>query len=319
MRKRYQVFVSSTYKDLKEQRALVIKHIHDMGHFPVGMEIFPASDQTQWEYIKSIIDDSDYYVLILGGCYGSLDSDGLSFTEKEYQYAVKKGLHVLVHFRDEVESLPPQDRDDDLSNISRFRSVAMKARLARAWKTEAELTAGVIISLQQAIANSPAIGWVRGDQVLSNKDHLAVSQMAAENARLQEELKDFHERDQLSGFHGIAGLNDEFTLHFDDEEKSVDLAWVNIWRIFGDKMQERTRYTGHDFVGRDEIKSEVERYISEEIFEDGFFGSIMDDTCFEIVEAQFQAYNYIKVDSRGQWFVTDHGEACLIASKIVKR
>ena len=52
-------------------RAKVRDAILSMMHFPVGMEMFNAADEEQWEIIKETIDSSDYYVLILGQRYGS--------------------------------------------------------------------------------------------------------------------------------------------------------------------------------------------------------------------------------------------------------
>ena len=92
MEKRYQVFVSSTYADLKDERQKVIQTLMELDCIPSGMELFPAMDEEQWQFIKNIIDDCDYYLLIIGGRYGSLAEDGISYTEKEYDYAIEKGL-----------------------------------------------------------------------------------------------------------------------------------------------------------------------------------------------------------------------------------
>lgn len=44
-----------------------------------------------------MIDQCDFYFLIIGGRYGSVDeSVDKSYTEKEYDYAKSKGLKVLV-------------------------------------------------------------------------------------------------------------------------------------------------------------------------------------------------------------------------------
>ena len=90
MDKRYQVFISSTFSDLKEERKNVIQTLLEMDCIPAGMELFPAPDEEQWEFIKKIIDDCDYYMLIIGGRYGSLTKDGISYTEKEFDYAKEK-------------------------------------------------------------------------------------------------------------------------------------------------------------------------------------------------------------------------------------
>lgn len=56
MNKKYQVFVSSTYKDLQEARAKVRDAILSMYHFPVGMELFGAANEEQWQIISETID-----------------------------------------------------------------------------------------------------------------------------------------------------------------------------------------------------------------------------------------------------------------------
>lgn len=90
---KYQVFVSSTHQDLKDERDQVIKATLEMGHIPVGMEMFSAADEEQWRVITRQIDQSDYYVVIVAHRYGSV-LEGVSFTEKEYDYAVQKGIPV---------------------------------------------------------------------------------------------------------------------------------------------------------------------------------------------------------------------------------
>jgi hypothetical protein len=99
MDKRYQVFISSTYTDLRDERQLVMQAVLEMKHIPAGMEYFPAVDLKQFEYIKKVINLCDYYVLIIGGRYGSLTEKGISYTEREYDYAVSQKVPVigLIH------------------------------------------------------------------------------------------------------------------------------------------------------------------------------------------------------------------------------
>lgn len=96
MDKRYQIFISSTYKDLIVERQKVTQAILKLYHFPIGMEMFHADNEEQWSQIKNTIDMSDYYVLIIGRYCGTLiESEGISYTEKEYNYAISKGIPVL--------------------------------------------------------------------------------------------------------------------------------------------------------------------------------------------------------------------------------
>jgi len=51
-----------------------------MNCIPAGMELWPSDPATSWEVIRRVVDCSDYYVLIIGGIYGSTNEDGISFT-----------------------------------------------------------------------------------------------------------------------------------------------------------------------------------------------------------------------------------------------
>ena len=136
---RYQVFVSSTYADLRSERQKVIQTLMEMDCIPAGMEIFPAADEEQWEFIKRVIDDCDYYLLIIGGRYGSTTSEGISYTEKEYDYAVESaGLPViaLLHENPDEISLEKSDIDPDLRDrLTRFRNRVSENRLVKLWKS----------------------------------------------------------------------------------------------------------------------------------------------------------------------------------------
>ena len=96
MNKKLQVFVSSTYTDLIEERQAAVEAILDAGHIPAGMELFKAG-KSQMKTIRKWIDESDVYMLILGGRYGSIEEEsGLSYTELEYKYALSINMPVFA-------------------------------------------------------------------------------------------------------------------------------------------------------------------------------------------------------------------------------
>jgi len=103
---RFQIFLSSTFRDLREERQAVHEAILELGHFPAGMEAFPAADATPWELIKSVINESDYYILIVGGKYGSTGPDGISYTEMEYNLAVELEKPILAFTHGEPDQIP---------------------------------------------------------------------------------------------------------------------------------------------------------------------------------------------------------------------
>ncbi len=106
MEKRYQVFLSSTYIDLKEERLEVMRALLELDCIPSGMEYFPATNDDQWSFIQELIDQCDYYIVVVGARYGSTSSDGFSFTEKEYRYAMEKGIPVIGFVHAQPDNIP---------------------------------------------------------------------------------------------------------------------------------------------------------------------------------------------------------------------
>ena len=96
-KRKFSLFISSTYEDLKDERQALLGVALESGFIPVGMEQFHGAPVNQWDVITKMIDECDFYMLVVGGRYGSIDeSAGMSYTEKEYKYAKDKHLPVLV-------------------------------------------------------------------------------------------------------------------------------------------------------------------------------------------------------------------------------
>src|SRR5919205_3446113 len=90
-RKKYQVFISSTFTDMKAERQAAVEAILTAGHIPAGMELFAAGDESQMKVIKRWIDESDVFLLILGGRYGSIEPESQkSYIQLEYEYALEQ-------------------------------------------------------------------------------------------------------------------------------------------------------------------------------------------------------------------------------------
>jgi hypothetical protein len=164
MEKRYQVFVSSTFEDLKDERHAVQQALLALGCIPAGMELFPASDDEKWTVITRDIDECDYYLLILGGRYGSLGEDGIGYTEKEFDYAIEARKPVVSFIHREPDSIPvgKSERSDKLrKKWEAFRDKAMRTKMVRHWTNPDSLTTAVSVSLPKLFKTHPAEGWVR--------------------------------------------------------------------------------------------------------------------------------------------------------------
>ena len=210
--KRYQVFVSSTFADLKDERAAVVQALMEMDCIPAGMEAFPAVDENQLEFIKSVINDCDYYVLIIGGRYGSVDEKGVSYTQREYEYANELGIPILAFVKRDIANLPLSKTDagdqTKMNALETFRSDVMQGRLVKLWDSHSELPGLVALGLNKAIKLKPGIGWVRGDTVASEDLLLEINQLRKENQSLKESVVAPIQIDSES----LSGLETEITL-----------------------------------------------------------------------------------------------------------
>ena len=163
---RHQVFVSSTFTDLVAERAEVIQALWELDCIPTGMEAFVASNESQWDVIKRVIDECDYYVLIIGGRYGSVTADGISYTEKEYRYAKKLGLPVLAFVHSDPDQIVAGKTEKDAAlsaKLDAFRSEVMATHPVGAWTSPTDLGSIVSRSVVREIKRSPRPGWIRND------------------------------------------------------------------------------------------------------------------------------------------------------------
>jgi len=197
MKRKLQVFVSSTFQDLIEERQAAVSAILKAGHIPAGMELFTSGDKSQMQTIKKWIDESDVYMLVLGGRYGSLEpSSGVSYTELEYDYAIEqeKPFFAVVineasleekvkkYGRDMMEKESPKQlkmfREKVLSNISSFFDDHKDIKLC------------VHESLSDFATNRDLKGWVSADEVTSTQPLLdEIGRLSKENDVLKEKLK----------------------------------------------------------------------------------------------------------------------------------
>jgi len=191
--KRYQVFISSTFTDLREERQAALQAVLELGHMPAGMELFPAADDSAWVLIKKVIDISDYYVLIIGGRYGSIDEGGVSFTEKEYRYAFEGKKFVIPLLHKNPNDIPrgKTDTNDALEKLGDFREIVEKKHHCAYWSSAEDLRIKLTTALVTAFDASPAIGWVRADSTaVSMKDALLHEEAIKDTVRKRDALRE---------------------------------------------------------------------------------------------------------------------------------
>ena len=181
MEKRYQIFISSTYTDLKEERDKVMRAVLDLNYFPAGMEQFPAAGIAPIEVIKSVLKDCDYYILIIGARYGSIGENGKSFTEEEYDYAVSQGIPVIAFLHGNPKSIPIEKSDKNDKTRRKLESFRKKVEegghTVKYWNNPDDLSSKVLSSIPKAINYQPRVGWVRADSVVSGDSNETIDKL----------------------------------------------------------------------------------------------------------------------------------------------
>ncbi|MFL9692989.1 DUF4062 domain-containing protein [Aeromonas veronii] len=291
MNKRYQVFVSSTFVDLKDERQKVLQTLMEMDCIPAGMELFPAADEEQWEFIKKVIDDCDYYLLIIGGGYGSIADDGISYTEKEFDYAVSKNIKVIALLHNEPDSLPREKTELDPNNYAKliqFKNKVRNGRLVRFWESSSQLPGEVALSLNKTIKMYPAI---------------CVSDLA-----------DFDSKVTLNG----TFILNKMSMYLDTEHLSwtTEITWSDLYALVSPFISDKPR------------ESKVSEFIAEHISSvdknrSGLSDLVLNQQDLFTIRIQLLALGLIDVDTsipdKTMWSLTEQGIFKMIQSRIIKK
>ena len=198
MNKKLQVFVSSTYTDLIEERQAAVQAILDAGHIPAGMELFKAGNDSQLKTIYKWIDESDVYMLILGGRYGSVESkSGKSYTQLEYEYAVNKGIPVFAvvlsnsFLTKKKKSLGAENviEANAPDKYKEFKSLVM-SRIIREVDDCKDIKLTIHSTLHEFIHDYDLTGWTRNSNendavALLKENHELIKENNALNKQIQ--------------------------------------------------------------------------------------------------------------------------------------
>ena len=240
--KKYQVFISSTFKDLVAERQMILKGILDLDHIPSGMELFPAADEDQFEYIKQVIDECDYYVLIVGARYGAVNDEGVSYTEREYDYAVETGKNVIALIHGALDEIAAGKTEKDVTlaeKLLRFRERISTGRLVSFWTSSETLQLAFMKSFVHAMRRYPGVGWVRANTIANANALAQIDALKLENAKLIARHNDLQAQ-LRPALADIADLDDVFKIRYiwtefysggvNKRSSSIELSWRDIFR-----------------------------------------------------------------------------------------
>lgn len=195
--RKLQVFISSTYEDLIDDRQWAVMGVLEAGHIPAGMELFASGNTEQLKVIKKWIDDCDVFLLILGGRYGSIHpGSDKSYIELEFDWATRERTKPVWVFCLDNEALrarakkrgaeSPVLEASHCDEYEAFKNKVRKGRIAMSYDgTKGDLRREIVKAFRDARLELP--GWVRG-KVLSERE----AEMESLRTRFAGELAEAH-------------------------------------------------------------------------------------------------------------------------------
>lgn len=343
MDKRYQVFISSTYADLQDERQEVIQALLELDCIPAGMELFPAASDDQWTLIKQVIDDCDYYMVIVAGRYGSIGPDGLSYTEMEYRYALDTGKPIIGFVHRDPGGLAAnrtESSDQGKEKLNEFRNLVQK-KMCRFWESPADLGSQVSRSLVKLMRSNPGVGWVRGNLV---PDEGAIEEILGLRRRIEELQQELLAASSHGpeGASGLAQGKDVFNINYTfaasptgytsdacEYEAEVNVEWDEIFAAMSPLMIDEATEGQLTKALNDLVYLEASEHLtSSNQFKDHKLMSFRisrDD--FQTIKIQLRALGLIAKSARNRsvkdtatyWTLTPYGDTVMTRLRAIKK
>ena len=266
-------------------------------------------------YVSDLIKQCDYYIVIVAGRYGSLTTEGVSFTQKEYEFAVQNGIPTIAFVHATPEELPLKKVDTDPRQKKRLDDFTqkLKKRLCKEWHNADELGAVVSRSLTQLIKREPRAGWIRASDTRSVED-------ATEIINLNKRIKELEER--LKRYEGV-GVSDvsmlcdgedlfEFDYTFNvctnakeyygkeilkNHRERGTLSWNKIFSAIAPHIMSAARETSVKNALSQLLKVECEASIAVKLKQGEYLdGFKLMSLSFDVIKVQLQALGLITIN-----------------------
>ncbi len=340
MSKKYQVFVSSTYLDMRDERQAAVEAILMAGHIPAGMELFSAGDKSQLEVIKRWIEESDVFMLVLGARYGSIEpTSGLSYIELEYDHAVRSNKPLFALVMSDKSCLAKvaaglaNGEEMNSTQYSKFRSRVLE-KISRQVDDYKDIKLFTLDSLRNLATEDRIVGWMRGNNVYDVKPLISqIEQLNRERNLLLAEVKTLQQKlpnDSIDDL-PLAGLDDEVQLEFhwyvpsEGRHSSSHTArstfthkWSEIFGVIAPELLSMPNdnsvktFVANELLKRHKVRSSVQG---------------IEDTSYQTIKIQLKALGlidlaYSKTVSGGMglfWSLTAAGERQMMLLRTQKK
>lgn len=345
MDKRYQVFVSSTYEDLRDERQEIMQALLELDSIPAGMELFPAANEDQWTLIKKVIDDCDYYIVVIGGRYGSIGPSGISYTQMEYEYAVAQNKPLIAFLHKDPSSLPAkhvEKTEQGKEKLDAFRSLAQQ-KMCKFWTTPADLGSAVSRSLVKLIKTNPAVGWVKADLLPEKSATEEILRLRQQIEDLQDQLTESQQTSTIGTEH-LAQGNDTLEIRysfggFKKSEWSPDTTYKNSFNTTWNDIFSAISPLLIDEASEDTIKKRLDKFVESKEFSRLRENKQLEGYALKKFEVNDDVFNTIKIqflalrlmtksakrktrsvnDRAAYWMLTPAGETAMMTLRAIRK
>lgn len=209
--RRYQVFLTTSGKDMQPEREIVIQTLISMGFFTWGMESRSALGRA---YSRRQIEDCDYVLLLLGSQYGMLSASGIGYMHLEYIYTVTKQKPMIVFMHDQPDARAEALQEHSPEMLQKFKD--FRQQLLKEvdhvvmYHNLRDLELLVRNNMPKLIAQHPSIGWVRPQSLQIFQDEIDDLKIKLAQARL---AQDQTQTDQFLSM-PLASIDDLFSFEY---------------------------------------------------------------------------------------------------------
>ncbi len=170
---RYQIFISTSGRDMQPERMVLSQTLVGMGFFAWGLEHRTPLTTT---LARRQIDECDYVILLLGSQYGEQAISGVSYLSLEYEYALSQAKPIIVFMHEQ-----PENREIDLQETHpqlKDKFLAFRKKLLHEaehifyFKTPRELELAVRLNIPLMVEQHMGQGWVPAHQAQQLQDEI---------------------------------------------------------------------------------------------------------------------------------------------------
>jgi hypothetical protein len=191
-RKSVRVFLSSTYRDLQQERTAVEEALNQL-HTIIfaGMEYFGSNPDTPLNISLREVARSNIYIGLFGARYGYVDpKTGRSITELEYREARQRDLPCFIYLSDTAEKASEDKsrakKDSDAYKLARLKRELKKNYVVSFFRGPDHLATRVVLDLANYLFESRMPQANRAPVTPTGTDRRALHALMATRLDLEE-------------------------------------------------------------------------------------------------------------------------------------